>query len=92
MNRSLAAEKMLALKEAVVDRLKGDEATVTNLLRAVIDCTPGSATGETGGLFKDDDAVSYYKAAKAKNALGTLTLIQRKRLVCMVLEGAKVGM
>jgi hypothetical protein len=94
MNRSLAADKMLALKEAVVDRLKGDEATVTNLLRAVINYTPGSATGETGGLFKtdeDDDAVSYYKAAKAKNALDTLTLIQRKRLVRMVLEGATVG-
>lgn len=90
----LRADKMLALKEAVVDRLKGDEATVTNLLRAVINYTPGSATGETGGLFKtdeDDDAVSYYKAAKAKNALDALTLTQRKRLVRMVLEGATVG-
>jgi hypothetical protein len=90
----LKADKQLALKEAVLDRLTGDEASVIGVLRAVINYTPGSATGETGGVLghdEDDDAVSYYLQAKAKGALGSLTLIQRKRLVRLVLGGSTTG-
>lgn len=90
----LKADKEAALREAVLARLKADEAAVIATFREIINYTPGSATGETGGVFghdKDDDALSYYRKAKAKNALHTLTLNQRTRLVRLVLEGATVG-
>jgi hypothetical protein len=88
------ADKTMALKEAVLDRLKGSEATVIGVLRAVVNYTPGSATGQTGGIFghdEDDDALTYYRTAKAKGALEPLTLVQRKRLVRAVLEGSTTG-
>ncbi|WP_448002672.1 hypothetical protein [Agromyces bauzanensis] len=88
------ADKTMALKEAVLDQLKGSEATVIGVLREVINYTPGSATGQTGGVFghdEDDDALSYYRAAKLKGSLGTLTLVQRRRLVRAVLSGSTTG-
>jgi hypothetical protein len=94
MEPPFKADKAMALKEAVVDRLKGDEATVIGLLRAVINYTPGSATGQTGGVFghdSDDDALSYYRTARTAGALDRLTLTQRTRLVRLVLEGATTG-
>lgn len=89
------ADKMLALKEAVLDKLKGSESTVIGVLRAVVNYTPGSATGQVGGIGghdMDDDALTYYLAAKSKKgALETLTLTQRKRLVRAGLEGSTTG-
>jgi hypothetical protein len=90
----LKADKEAALREAVLARLKGSESTVIAAFREIINYTPGSATGETGGIFghdEDDDALAYYQKAKAKGALNTLTLEQRKRLVRLVLSGATLG-
>lgn len=94
LDAPLKADKEAALREAVLAKLRGDEATVIGTLLEVINYTPGSATGETGGIFghdEDDDALTYYRKAKAENALSTLTLKQRKRLVRLVLEGATIG-
>lgn len=90
----LKADKEAALREGVLARLRADEAIVIDTLREIIHYTPGSATGETGGIFghdEDDDALSYYRKAKAANALQTLTLEQRKRLIRLVLKGATIG-
>lgn len=94
MEPPFKADKAMALQEAVVDQLKGDESTVVRMLQAVVDYTPGAATGQTGGVFghdKDDDALSYYRTAKAQNVLDRLSLTQRTRLVRLVLEGSTTG-
>lgn len=91
----LKGDKTLALKESVLDRLKGSEDSVIDIFRQIINYTPNSVTGELGGVGghdSDDNALEYYKEAKKKpNGLQTLTVQARSRLLKDVLEGATLG-
>jgi hypothetical protein len=93
--------KTAAFQQSVIAKLKGDENSVISAFRAIINYTPGSATisrgsphGELGGIGdhdRDDNAVDYYKKAKEKGALGTLTQTQRTKLLVDVLDGVTIG-
>jgi hypothetical protein len=90
----LKADKELAMKEAVLDKLKADEASVIATFRQIINYAPGSVSGELGGVGghdEDDNAVDYYKEAKKKNALSSLTETQRAKLIKDVLSGSTTG-
>ena len=87
-------EKSKAMQESVLAKLKSAEGTVIQVFRDIINYTPGSATGELGGVGghdTDDNAVNYWKEAKNRKALPTLTLPQRQRLLKDVLDGVTLG-
>lgn len=72
---------------AVVDPFKDDP---TGTLRKVLNWTPNTG----GGLFghnQDDNALDYYNAASAKNAVGTLTVDQSVDLIKNLLDGYTSG-
>ena len=90
----LKEEKTKAMKESVLDQLKSGPDRVVTVFREIINYTPGSATGELGGVGghdTDDNAVEYWDEAKKKNAMPTLTLLQRKKLLKDVLDGVTIG-
>jgi hypothetical protein len=82
------------MKESVLNKLKATRGSVIATFRQLINYTPGSVTGELGGIGghdEDDNAVDYYKEAKKKGALESLTVEQRTRLIRDVLSGATLG-
>jgi hypothetical protein len=88
------ADKELAMKESVLNKLKAGEADVIDTFRQIINYTPGAVSGELGGVGssdEDDNAVEYYNEAKKRNALPSLTEAQRARLIRDVLSGATIG-
>ncbi len=90
----LKADKELAMKESVLNKLKADEASVIATFRQIINYTPSSVSGELGGVGghdEDDNALEYYKEAKKKNALSSLTETQRTKLLKDVLSGSTTG-
>jgi Domain of unknown function (DUF4157) len=82
--------KREAFKDGFLTKLEGGPDDVARTLQEIIDYTPGSG----GGLFghnEDDEAVDYWKEAKRRNALGTLTLPAKQKLIHDVLTGATLG-
>jgi hypothetical protein len=60
----LKEEKTKAMQESVLDKLKSSPDEVVKVFRAIINYTPGSATGELGGVGghdTDDNAVEYWQ-------------------------------
>jgi len=88
-------EKTKAMQESVLAKLKSTEGTVIQVFKEIINYTPGSATGELGGIGghdTDDNAVDYYKEVLKKNgALETLTFDQKFKLIRDVLDGVTIG-
>lgn len=90
-------EKQAALKWTLA-KLKQDRAGVLAVFQQIINYTPGLATasgprgeGELTGLFgdtSDDNARAYYRTAKSKKVLHTLTIPQRQRLIRLGLDGS----
>jgi hypothetical protein len=92
--------KKAALKWTLA-KLQGSEDGVVAVFREIIDYTPGlvsagpgGGTGDLDGVFgqeSDDNAVDYYRKAKEKGALGTLSVAQRIRLIELGLDGPTLG-
>jgi hypothetical protein len=88
--------KKAALKWTLA-KLQGGEDSVVAVFREIVDYTPGLVSagpdggeGDLGGMFgqeSDDNAVAYFRKAKEKGALGTLSVAQRIRLIELGLDG-----
>ena len=79
-----------ALDKRIVARLTGGPMAVAKLLRDIIDYSPDTH----GGIFgqkEDDRAIAYFRNAKREKAVGTLTFVQKRRLLDQILRGATVG-
>ncbi|MGB7520366.1 MAG: DUF4157 domain-containing protein, partial [Spirulinaceae cyanobacterium] len=90
----LKGDKIIAIKEGVLNKLKASPEQVVEVFREIINYAPGAATGELGGIGghdTDDNAVDYWKVAKDKKALPVLSLPQRQKLLKDVLDGATIG-
>jgi hypothetical protein len=79
-----------AFTEGFLKKLQGSPDQVAATLQEVIDYTPDTGGG-IGGHAEDFNAREYFKEAKKRGALGTLSLAQKTRLVEHVLTGATVG-
>jgi hypothetical protein len=73
-----------------LEKLKGGPDEIAKTLQEIIDYTPSTGGGILG---HDEDAMAedYFAKAKARGALGTLTLPAKQRLVHDVLTGATLG-
>ena len=79
-----------AFTEGFLKKLQGSPDQVVATLQQVIDYTPDTGGG-IGGQAEDFNAREYFKEAKQRGALPTLSLVQKTRLVEHVLTGVTVG-
>jgi uncharacterized protein DUF4157 len=89
------AHENAALQDGVLSRLKGDEKAVIATFREIIDYIPD--TGGHAGVpilqspidtNSDDNAMEYFKEAKDKKALATLTSEQRFKAIRFLIAGS----
>jgi hypothetical protein len=85
--------KKKALEESVLAKLRKGPSDIVRTFQEIINYTPGSiaSLGGIAGHDTDDNAVAYYKIARKKGALHTLTFKQKFRLIRLVLKGATIG-
>ncbi|GAB4569891.1 MAG: hypothetical protein Tsb0020_24300 [Haliangiales bacterium] len=77
-----------AFQNGVLVKMSGFQGVQT--VADIIQWTPNTGGG-VGGHNQDDNAVDYWEEAKSKDAMDTLTYVQRVNLMVDLLDGSCVG-